>query len=77
MSVLRKAAAAASRVVHGAEHHRAYTYRVASTIGGLLVAGGVIDGTREGYLIALVGAVLGLPNGLAAANTSTRKRPSP
>lgn len=74
--MLTKINAAFSRIIHGAEHHRAYLYRLATTIGGLLVAGGVIDGTREGYLIAVVGAVLGLPNGLAAANTSTRKPPS-
>lgn len=73
--MLSKINRALSRIVHGAEHHRAYLYRLATTIGGLLVAGGVIDGTREGYLIAVVGAVLGLPNGLAAANTSTRRRP--
>jgi hypothetical protein len=73
--MLSKITAGLSRVLHGAEHHRAYVYRVATTIGGLLVTGGVIDGTREGYLIAALGAVLGLPNGLAAANTSTRPAP--
>lgn len=71
--MLHKIATALDRLVHGAERHRAYVYRLATTTGGLLLAGGVIDGTREGYLIAVVGAVLGLPNGLAAANTSTRK----
>lgn len=73
--MLHKIGTSLARIIHGAEHHRAYVYRLATTIGGLLLAGGVIDGTREGYLLALVGAVLGLPNGLAAANTSTRKPP--
>jgi hypothetical protein len=65
---------ALSRLIHGAERHRAYVYRVAAMIGALAVAGGQLTSGREATLLDLLGAVLGLGgSGLAAANTSTKK----
>jgi hypothetical protein len=73
--MLSKISASLSRVLHGAEHHRAYVYRVAVTIGALLVGGGYLTAGRESAALTLLGAVLGLGgSGLAAANTSTKKR---
>jgi hypothetical protein len=75
MNALRKLSAGLSRLIHGAEHHRAYVYRVAATVGALAVAGGQLTSGREATLLDLLGAVLGLGgSGLAAANTSTKKR---
>lgn len=74
--MLKKVTGLASRVLHGAERHRAYTYRVAATIGALLVASGQLTAGHESAVLTLLGAVLGLGgSGLAAANTSTRKPP--
>jgi len=74
--MLSKITAGLSRVLHGAEHHRAYVYRVAATVGALAVAGGQLTSGREATLLDLLGAVLGLGgSGLAAANTSTRPAP--
>jgi drug/metabolite transporter (DMT)-like permease len=73
--MLSKITAGLSRVLHGAEHHRAYVYRVAVTVGALLVGGGYLTAGRESAALTLLGAVLGLGgSGLAAANTSTKKR---
>lgn len=69
-----KVTAALSRLIHGAERHRAYAYRVATVVGALLVAGGQLTAGSEATLLTLLGAVLGLGgSGLAVANTSTRK----
>ena len=61
-------------LIHGAERHRAYFYRIATASSAALVAAGSIaDGTASRVLF-IIGAVLGLPSaGLAAANTSTEK----
>jgi hypothetical protein len=76
VTAVNKVVAFVSRIVHGAERHRAYTYRVAATIGALLVAGGQLTAGHESALLTLLGAVLGLGgSGLAAANTSTSKPP--
>jgi hypothetical protein len=73
---MKKLAALVSRALHGAEHHRAYTYRVAATVGALLVGSGQLTAGHESAVLTLLGAVLGLGgSGLAAANTSTRKPP--
>lgn len=61
-------------VIHSAESHRAYFYRVAGAIGAVLVIYGLIDGAKLGEILLAVGTILGVGgNGLAAVNTSTKK----
>lgn len=77
MISVKKVSAFASRVLHGAEHHRAYVYRVAATVGALLVGSGQLTAGHESAVLTLLGAILGLGGtGLAAANTSTHKPPA-
>jgi hypothetical protein len=38
------------------------------------VATGIIDGTTAGYILAVVAAVLGLTNALAASNVDRTKK---
>lgn len=75
IAVLGKIGRGLSRVIHGAERHRAYVYRVAVTVGALAVAGGQLTAGRESAILTLLGAILGVGgSGLAAANTSTKPR---
>lgn len=48
---------------------RAYLYTVAVAAGALLVFRGVVTAGELGLWLGLAGAVLGLSNGLALANT--------
>jgi hypothetical protein len=64
-----------TNLLHIAESHRAYFYRLAGIIGVVLVTGGLVTGGKEQTILALIGAVLGVSsNGLAAANTSTKPK---
>jgi hypothetical protein len=63
-----------SRMLHGAEHHRAYFYRVAGTVGILLTGEGLITDGTWSRVALVIGAILGVGgNGLATANTSTER----
>lgn len=57
-----------------AEHHRAYLYRVFLALATACAAAGYISATKLGILVGIVSTVLAVPPGLAAANTSTKKR---
>lgn len=69
-----KLQALATSLIHGAEHNRAYFYRLAVTVGTLLVGLHFITTGTLSTVLVLVGAVLGVgSSGLAATNTSTKK----
>lgn len=58
-----------NNLIHGAEKHRAYFYRIGTTVAALAVVYGFVDGKETSGLLALLAAVLG---GTASANTSTK-----
>lgn len=65
------------QLLHTAEVHRAYFYRLAGTIGIVLTAGGVVTDGTEAKAMLIIGAILGVGgNGLATANTSTTREES-
>lgn len=54
------------------ESQRAYIYRVFLTLAPIAVIYGAIEQGAVGLWIAVAGAVLAIPSGLATANTSTK-----
>lgn len=65
------------KILHSAEHHRAYFYRLAGAIGVVLTADGIITSGTWAKVALVVGAILGVGgNGLATANTSTDREES-
>jgi hypothetical protein len=74
---LRRLGALIGKIVPEAEQHRAYLYRVALVVGGLLVASGRITDGQLSTVLTVVGAVLGLSgSGMAAVKTSTASTPA-
>lgn len=57
------------KLIHGAEAHRAYFYRLGTAVAALIASYGFIDGKLEVALVSLLGTLLG---GTASANTSTK-----
>ena len=61
---------------HWAERNRAYFYRVATVIGAVLVAGHYVTDGDLSQILYVLGAILGIGSpALAAANTSTKRKP--
>lgn len=61
-------------IVHGAEKHRAYFYRVALSLVALAVVLHLVADGQVASVTELVAAILGVGgNGLAALNSSTKK----
>lgn len=62
------------KLIHGAEAHRAYFYRVALALVGLAVVLHFVASGQVASVVEVISAVLGISgNGLAAANTSTKQ----
>jgi hypothetical protein len=49
---------------------RLWIYGIFASLAPMLVALGVIEGTVAGYSMAIVSAVLGITNGMAAADVN-------
>jgi hypothetical protein len=54
------------------ESQRAYVYRVFLALAPVTVIYGLVEQGAVGLWVAVAGAVLAIPSGLATANTSTK-----
>jgi len=52
---------------------RAYLYGIVAAASPVVVARGLLDASEVGLWVALGGAILGVTNGIALANTGDRK----
>jgi hypothetical protein len=53
---------------------RLWIYGIFTAMSPLLITTGIIEGDVAGYILAVVAAVLGITNGMAAANVDRTKK---
>ena len=59
-----------NKILHGAERHRGYWYRVGTAVAAVAVCYGVVDGNEAVVILGALAAALGVP---ASANTTVKK----